>query len=84
VYLKTGDFERFKSQFMRGNVSKEIRYTLEMSDDINDVHRSVIEFYTDFQAHINNLQDLNPNNIPKLIELQNLVETELHIDVDNT
>lgn len=84
VYLKTNDFERFKSQFIRGNVSKEIRYTLEMSDDINDVHRSVIEFYTDFQAHINNLKDLNPNNIPKLIELQNLVETELHIDVDNT
>ena len=69
---------------MRGKVSKETRYTLEASDDINDVHRSVIQFYNDFQEHINTLKDLNPNNIPKLTELQNLVETELHIDVDNT
>jgi len=84
VYLKTKNFDIFKSKFLKGKFPTETRFNLEYSDDLEDVHKSVIAFYNDIWTIANNEIASNPDNIPAITKLISLIETEFHIDTDHT
>lgn len=84
IYTKTQNFDMFKSRFMRGIMPKEIRVSVRYSDDLNDVQKSVITFYEDLQKIAQNYQLQNPEKASLATKLLSLVETEFHIDADNT
>ena len=84
VYLKTKNFDIFKSKFLKGKFPTETRFNLEYSDDLEDVHKSVIAFYNDVWTIANNEIANNPDNIPAITKLISLIETEFHIDADHT
>lgn len=84
VYLKTKNFDIFKSKFLKGKFPTETRFNLEYSDDLEDVHKSVIAFYNDIWTIANNEIANNPDNIPAITKLISLIETEFHIDTDHT
>lgn len=84
VYLKTKNFDIFKSKFLKGKFPTETRFNLEYSDDLEDVHKSVISFYNDLWTIADYMIANNPDNIPAITKLISLIETEFHIDADNT
>lgn len=84
IYTKTENFNMFKARFIRGSVPKEIRVSVRYSDDLNDIQKSVITFYDDLQKIAQNYQLQNPEKASLATKLLSLVETEFHIDADNT
>ena len=84
IYTKTQNFDMFKARFIRGIMPKEIRVSVRYSDDLNDVQKSVITFYEDLQKIAQNYQLQNPEKASLATKLLSLVETEFHIDADNT
>lgn len=84
IYTKTQNFNMFKSRFVRGTMPKEIRVSVRSTDDLNDVQKSVITFYEDLQKIAQNYQLQNPEKSSLATKLLSLVETEFHIDADNT
>ena len=84
IYTKTQNFDMFKSRFVRGVMPKEIRVSVRSTDDLNDVQKSVITFYEDLQKIAQNYQLQNPEKASLATKLLSLVETEFHIDADNT
>ena len=84
IYTKTENFDMFKSRFLRGIMPKEIRVTPRYSDDLSDIQKLVITFYEDLQKIAQNYQLQNPEKASLAIKLLSLVETEFHIDADNT
>lgn len=84
AYLKNGNFNMFKSFFLRGSLPKELRVTLKSSDDLEDVQRSIISFYNDVRTITDQLIAQNPDNIPTITNLLSQIETEFHIDADET
>ena len=84
VYLKTKNFDMFKAKFLRGSMPKETRFTLTYHDDLSMAHKSVIQFYEDLRTITDHIQIANPDAIPSITQLISLVETEFHIDADET
>lgn len=84
AYLKSKNFKMFKSFFLRGALPKELRVTLKSSDDLSDVQKSVIAFYEDLKTITDNIMAQNPDHIPTITNLLSQVETEFHIDADET
>lgn len=84
IYTKTGNFDMFKSRFLRGVMPKEIRVTARYSDDLSDIQKLVVTFYEDLQKIAQNYQLQNPEKASLAIKLLSLVATEFHIDADNT
>jgi hypothetical protein len=84
IYTKTENFDMFKSRFLRGVMPKEIRVTARYSDDLSDIQKLVVTFYEDLQKIAQNYQLQNPEKASLAIKLLSLVETEFHIDADNT
>lgn len=84
VYLKTKNFDLFKSRLLRGSIPSETRFTLRYSDDLSEINKSVIEFYRDLQTITDRLAADNPDNIPTINQLLSQIETEFHIDADET
>lgn len=84
VYLKTKNFDMFKAKFLRGTMPKETRFTLTYHDDLSVAHKSVIQFYEDLRTITDHIQIANPDTIPSITQLISLVETEFHIDADET
>ena len=74
----------FKSKFLKGKFPTETRFNLEYSDDLEDVHKSVISFYNDLWTIADYMIANNPDNIPAITNLISLIEPEFHIDADNT
>lgn len=84
IYTKTENFDMFKSRFLRGVMPKEIRVTARYSDDLSDIQKLVVTFYEDLQKIAQNYQLQNPEKASLAVKLLSLVETEFHIDADNT
>jgi hypothetical protein len=84
IYTKTENFDMFKSRFLRGVMPKEIRVTARYSDDLSDIQKLVVTFYEDLQKIAQNYQLQYPEKASLAIKLLSLVETEFHIDADNT
>ena len=84
IYTKTQNFDMFKARFIRGIMPKEIRVSVRYSDDLNDIQKSIITFYEDLQKIAQNYQLQNPEKASLATKLLSLVETEFHIDADNT
>ena len=84
IYTKTENFDMFKARFLRGVMPKEIRVTARYSDDLSDIQKLVVTFYEDLQKIAQNYQLQNPEKASLATKLLSLVETEFHIDADNT
>ena len=84
VYLKTKNFDLFKSRLLRGSIPSETRFTLRYSDDLSEINKSVIEFYRDLQTITDRLAADNPDNIPTINQHLSQIETDFHIDADET
>ena len=83
-YIKKQDFEAFKSGLLISSFPTEVRFNIYQTDDLSDVHKSVIQFYNDLTAVTNSLLARNPNVRIAIESLLHLVETEFHIDADKT
>lgn len=85
AYLRTKDFDRFKSTFLRGGpLPQEVRYTLKPTDTPSDIHKSIITFYNDLLDAAEGFSARDPKDIPTINKLLSLVEKEFHIDADTT
>ena len=84
TYLRDKDFEGFKSKLLKGNIDKKIRFTLEYSDDLSEINKTIITFYDDLKSIINGIISINPDVIPDINKLVYLINTEFHIDADET
>lgn len=76
--------EDFKSSFITGSIPKETRISVEKTDNLSNLEKSIIEFYNDFDDIVNTLKTSNPDKSIILDELKEYIITELHIEADNT
>lgn len=74
----------FKSKLLKGSVPKQVRFTLEYSDDLSEANKAIINFYDDLNVITSYLIATNPDYIPAINNLISLIETEFHIDADHT
>ena len=84
AYMNTQNFDVFKSHFLRGKLPKEIRVSVKDSDSLEDVQKSIKLFYGDLKKVIDRFKQTNPEKASLATKLLSLVETEFHIDADNT
>ena len=84
VYLATKNLTIFKTKFLRGEMPKEVRFTLTATDDSTEVQKSIIEFHEDLSMIVDYLKVTDPKTIPDLSRLMTFIDTEFHIDADET
>lgn len=84
AYLKTENFDRFKDYFLVGKLPQEVRVSLKNSDQVSELQQSVIAFYNDLKLITDALVSGNLSILPTINTLLSQVETEFHIDADET
>ena len=84
IYLKTNDFVRFKDQYLKGKLPKETIFNFTELDSASEIHNSVQAFYKDVIEIIDEFTAGNPELLTKLTTFLGLIETEFHIEADQT
>ena len=84
AYLRHKDFDRFKTNFIRGDVPQEVRIKLKETDTLSEIQQSVLAFYSDLKTITDSLIARNPDQQPLINNLLSQIETKFHIDADET
>ena len=84
IYLKTNDFVRFKDQYLKGKLPKETIFNFTELDSASEIHNSVQAFYKDVIEIIDEFTAGNPELLTKLTTFLGLIETQFHIEADQT
>ena len=83
-YMKDNNEKTFLDSFIKGDLPKETRYTKNSLDSTDEVQQSIKKFNEDLETVISALILKSPTSESLLRNLQQLVHSRLHIDLDET
>lgn len=84
---KLGEEERFntfKSRFLEGDIDEKQRFVVKSSDEMDDVHKSIITFYKTLEDVAAEYLLSFPGKTVEVRKLLELVKSSFHIDADQT
>lgn len=83
-YLDDKNDTVFLNTFIKGDVPKKTRYTMQITDSSDSVQKAIISFDEALSNVIEALSMKSPKNRNTLEKLQQLVRSKLHVDLDET
>lgn len=84
TYIKSKNFSQFKDGLLKGSIPKETKFTLQITDDATELHKSIIALYNDIFTITQGLKQLSPKSVTMLDEFISLIKYEFQIDADET